>query len=226
MNNLHSNDTYIARDQDRGRDPRTVREFASEFRGLSGSAKQKVVLDEAGASRLSLPEFFGSGDQVNKDRIAKLLAAMQRHSRPVKPADLGLIGKDHLAARFEAAGAAPESFQYRRTLLEVDGLPQVIEAAFAFCPEGERERRQIVGVNWSPGIINPFRALGPYGKSLDSILTEQRAGDRSEPVIFMLHLAHPRVEYVDRGKSSIVVAGASDDEEIDGDEEIGGGDDE
>ena len=31
---------YIARDQDRGRDPRTVREFVSEFRGLSGSAKQ------------------------------------------------------------------------------------------------------------------------------------------------------------------------------------------
>jgi hypothetical protein len=51
---------YIARDQDHGRDTRTVREFVSEFRGLSGSAKQKLVIEEVGASRLSLSEFFGN----------------------------------------------------------------------------------------------------------------------------------------------------------------------
>jgi hypothetical protein len=76
---------YIARDQDRGREPRTVREFISEFRGLSGSAKQKLVLEEVGAARLSLREFFGAGDQVDTDAIAKLLAAMQRQSKPLKP---------------------------------------------------------------------------------------------------------------------------------------------
>ncbi len=97
---------YIARDQDHGRDPRTVREFVSEFRGLSGSAKQKLVLAEVGAARLLLSEFFGNGDGVNSDRIATLLAAMQRQSRAVKPEDLGLIGKDHLAARFKAAASA------------------------------------------------------------------------------------------------------------------------
>ena len=36
---------YIARDQDLGRDPRTVRDFVSEFRGLSGSAKRALVLE-------------------------------------------------------------------------------------------------------------------------------------------------------------------------------------
>jgi DNA topoisomerase VI subunit B len=209
---------YIARDQDRGRDPRTVRDFASEFRGLSGSANQKLVLDEVGAARLTLPEFFGD-DRVAKARIAKLLAAMQKNTRPVKPKDLGSIGKAHLAARFEAAGVVPESFEYSRTLSSTDGLPQVVESAFGFCPNGNAERRQVVGVNWSPGIINPFRSLGgPYGKSLDSILTEQRAGDRCEPIIFVLHLAHPRVEYSDRGKSSVVVDG-SDDDEIAGDDD-------
>jgi hypothetical protein len=134
---------HIARDQDRGRDPRMVREFIGEFRGFSGSANQKLVLDEIGAARLSLPQFFGDGDRVNKAAIARLLSAMRRHSRPVKPKDLGWIGKDHLTARFEAAGAAPQSFQYRRALLEVDGLPQVIEAAFGFRPKGTPERRQI-----------------------------------------------------------------------------------
>ena len=202
---------YIASDEDCGRDQRTVREFVSEFRGLSGTAKQKAVLAEAGASRMSLREFFDGG------RFAELLASMRRHSRAVKPADLGIIGKGHLAAKFKAAGAAAESFEYRRTLLTTDdGLPQVIEAAFGFCPKA-KERRQVVGVNWSVGIVNPFRSLGSYGKSLDSILTEQRAGDRSEPVIFFLHLAHPRVEYADRGKSSVVIEG--NDDEIDEDDE-------
>jgi len=65
--------------------------------------------------------------------------------------------------------------------------------------------RLITGVNWSPGIVNPFRALGPYHQSLDTVLSQQRA-DRDEPVIVLLHLACPRVEYTDRGKSAVVVA--------------------
>jgi DNA topoisomerase VI subunit B len=140
---------YIARDQDHGRDPRTVREFISEFRGLSGSAKQKLVLAEVGAARLLLSEFFGNGDRVNNDRIAALLAAMQRRSRAVKPEDLGLIGKDHLAARFKAAGTDLQTFRYRRNFGETDGVPDVIETAFGWCPDGANERRIITGVNWS-----------------------------------------------------------------------------
>jgi hypothetical protein len=160
---------YIARDQDRGRDPRTVREFVSDFRGLSGSAKQKRAMEEVGASRLSLQEFFGNGDHVNNNRIARLLAAMQRQSRPVNPKELGFIGKEHLAARFKAAGADLATFRYRRTFGETDGVPDVIETAFGYCPGGANERRIITGVNWSPTIGNPFRSLGPYGESLDSV---------------------------------------------------------
>ncbi len=62
----------------------------------------------------------------------------------------------------------------------------------------------MTGVNWSPGIINPFRELGRFGRSLDTILSQQRV-DRDEPVILVLHMACPRVEYLDRGKSSVVV---------------------
>jgi len=35
-------------------------------------------------------------------------------------------------------------------------------------------------------------------------LIHQRAG-RTEPIVFAIHLAHPRVEYTDRGKSAIAV---------------------
>jgi DNA topoisomerase VI subunit B len=200
---------YIARDQNRGRDPRTVREFVSEFRGLSGSAKQRLVLDEVGASRSSLPEFFGNSDRVNNARIASLLDAMKRQSRPVKPKDLGFIGREHLAARFKGAGADLETFKYRRTVGETDGVPDVIEAAFGWCPGGAKERRIITGVNWSPAIGNPFRSLGSYGESLDSILTEQRSG-RDEPIVAILHVARPRIEYTDHGKTAIAIDGGDD----------------
>ena len=84
-----------------------------------------------------------------------------------------------------------------------DGIPWVIETAFGWCPDG-KARRLITGVNWSPGIINPFRELGHFGQSLDTILGNQRA-NRDEPVILVLHMACPRVEYTDRGKSAVVV---------------------
>jgi hypothetical protein len=208
---------YIGRDQDGGREPRTVREFISEFRGLSGSAKQKIILEEVGASRLSLPQFFGNGDRVNNGRIAKLLAAMQRKSKPVKPKELGFLGKDHFATRFKAAGADLKVFRYRRTVGETDGVPDVIETAFGWCPEAANERRIITGVNWSPAIGNPFRSLGSYGESLDTILSEQRSG-RAEPIIFVLHLARPRIEYTDHGKTAVVIPGVGEDDGGDDDE--------
>jgi DNA topoisomerase VI subunit B len=196
---------YIAYEQERDLAPRTVREFISEFRGLSGSAKQKAVLNEVAASRASLAGFFGSGDHVNTEAVVKLLAAMQEQSRSVKPKDLGPIGEDHLRAKFEIVGVAPESFTYRKAELEHDGLPYLIEFAFGYCPNGATSRRLVTGINWSVSVGgNPFRNLSVAGESLDSILTEQRAG-RNEPIVMVLHLACPRVEFLDRGKSSIAV---------------------
>jgi DNA topoisomerase VI subunit B len=203
---------YIARDQDCGRDPRTVREFISEFRGLSGTAKQKLVLEEVGASKRALPEFFGTGDEVNTDAIAKLLAAMQRQSKPVKSQDLGIIGKEHFASRFETAGADLRAFRHNRSCGDTDGIPDVIETAFGYCPKGPPVRRIITGVNWSPAIGNPFPSLGSYGESLDTILANQRSGS-NEPIIFVLHLARPRIEYTDHGKTAIALDDGSDDDE-------------
>jgi DNA topoisomerase VI subunit B len=196
---------YIAYEQERDLAPRTVREFISEFRGLSGSAKQKVVLDAVAASRASLAGFFGSGDHVNTKAVVSLLAVMQEQSRPVKPKDLGPIGEDHLRAKFENVGVAPESFTYRKAELEHDGLPYLIEFAFGYSPNGSTSRELVTGINWSVSVgDNPFRKLSVAGQSLDSILTEQRAG-WNEPIVMVLHLVCPRVDYLDRGKSSIAV---------------------
>lgn len=192
---------YIAHDGDNGLS-RTVRELVAEFRGLSGSAKQKKVLDATGLHREPLDSLVADG-AIDGVRVADLLDAMKANSKPVKPAMLGVIGKEHLKHCFEAASCEMESFDYRKVTDTTEGVPWVVETAFGWCPEAE-SRRLITGVNMSPGIINPFRELGAFGRSLDTILSQQRA-DQDEPVIFVLHMACPRVEYTDRGKSSVVV---------------------
>jgi hypothetical protein len=150
-----------------------------------------------------------------------LLTTLKQHSRPVHPAHLGIIGKAHLYRMMEATGGDPRTFTYNRSLGETDGLPRVVEFAFAIHRQGLTDgnapsRKIITGVNWSAGINNPFRQLGRNGESLDEILSEVRA-NTSQPVIAALHLACPRVNYTDRGKSALVVEGdgstANDEEE-------------
>ena len=127
---------------------------------------------------------------------------MKVNSKPVKPAALGVIGKDHFRRRFEIIDCEMESFEYRKVTDTSDGVPWVVETAFGWVPEAE-ERRIVTGVNWSPGIVNPFRHL-KLGASLDTYLSRQRVDD-DEPVIIVMHMACPRVEYLDRGKSSVVL---------------------
>jgi hypothetical protein len=196
---------HVSRDQDHGRD-RTVREFISEIRGFSGSAKQKRVLDETGLTRAPLSSLFDGGEPKIGE-IESLLRALKAHSKPVKPQDLGLIGRDHLLARFSEVGVEGETFKYQKAVGEIDGLPWLVETAFGWCPT-IGSRRIIAGVNWSVAIGNPFQSFREYGgEGLEHLLAEQRAG-RNEPIVFVLHYACPRAAFTDRGKSSIVLPGA------------------
>jgi hypothetical protein len=189
---------HIARDEDQGRDGRTVREFISELRGLARSDKQKAVLAEAAASGVSLAEFFGGSEVA----ISRLLTAYQKQTKPVDPKDLGLIGADHLGQCCMVLGGEPGSFKYKKHVgVTLDGLPYVVEAAFAYCPDGDDCSTIITGVNFSVGIRNPFQRIG-FSDSLSSVLEREMAGAK-EPVVFVLHYTCPRVAYLDRGKSSI-----------------------
>jgi DNA topoisomerase VI subunit B len=191
---------YLAHDQDQAGRQRTAREFIAEFRGLSGTAKQKAVLDATGLSREPLSRLIGDGRNLDKDLVGKLLAAMQANSKPVKSKALGIIGEDHLRRRFEAIGCEMESFQYRK-IEDDDGLPSVVEVAFGWCPDADG-RRLVTGVNWSASIVNLFRQLGTHGESLDSLLAQERAA-ADEPMTLVLHQALPRARYTDRGKSAV-----------------------
>ena len=195
---------YIKHDADNGR-ARTVRELVAEFRGLSATAKQKRVLDATDLSRAPLSALI-RGNGFVRPTIEDLLAAMKANSAPVKPVMLGTVGNEHLQHRLAAAGCEMETFEYRRVMEVEDDVPWIVETAFAWCPQAA-ERRLITGVNWSPGIVNPFRELGDYGESMDTILTRARC-DADDPVMLVIHIAYPRVEYTDRGKSALVLSSA------------------
>ena len=102
---------------------------------------------------------------------------MQANSKPVKPALLGIIGREHFEARFAAAGCEMESFDYRKVDdTTTTAFPFLVETAFGWLGDkAEDERRLVTGVNWSPGILNPFRSLGAFGLSLDTILSRSSA---------------------------------------------------
>jgi hypothetical protein len=148
---------------------------------------------------------------VNRSGIAKLLASMRKHSKPVAPKHLGVIGAEHLKQRFLAAGGNAETFKYQqRKGMTDDGIPYVIEFAFGLHQSGLTQggaaiaRRFITGANWSVGISNPFRTFGATGEGLESTLAKVRA-NASEPVICALHLASAHIQYADRSKSSIIL---------------------
>ncbi|HUG71770.1 MAG TPA: hypothetical protein VMM76_28760 [Pirellulaceae bacterium] len=193
---------YVTHDLDNDRD-RLVSDLVKEFDGLTGSQKRSKVLEDAGCHRVKLSELV-VGDQLDSARIERLLRAMQAHTRPVKSPRLGIIGEDHLRASLLAMGVVPESFQYARKVSK-DGLPSVLEGAFGWKGDESSDLRTIIsGANWSAAIKNPFRSFGASGQGLEAALTEMRAS-QTEPVVYVLHWAYPRVAYTDRGKSSLVV---------------------
>ena len=73
-----------------------------------------------------------------------------------------------------------ESFDYRKARASQDGVPWVVETAFGWLGDGSTTRRQLVtGVNWSPGIVNPFRELGATARAWTRSLSSSAQGATS-----------------------------------------------
>jgi len=215
---------HVSRDRDLGQ-RRAVRDFLAEFRGLTGTAVRCKILTEVGCSHQSLAQLFGV-KRLNRESVARLLAAMKKYSKPVKPERLGIIGADHLKQRFLAAGGNPDTFQYQqRKGVSDDGVPYVVEFAFGLhqaglAPDGGAPRVMrvgegrialvgqgrvfVTGANFSAAINNPFRSFGSTGEGLENTLAKVRA-NANQPVICALHLASARIQFADRGKSSIIL---------------------
>ena len=103
---------HIRHDEDHGR-RRTVREFISEFRGFSGSGKQKDVLAATRLSHAPLSSLCRDG-AIDQKTVAALHSALKARSSPVKPQMLGIIGEEHMRRCCIDAGGEPDTFAYAR----------------------------------------------------------------------------------------------------------------
>ncbi|MDZ4851492.1 MAG: ATP-binding protein [Pirellulaceae bacterium] len=186
-----------------------LRELVAEFSGLSSSAKQMRVAAVSGLLRARLSDFATEKNELDSGKIESLLSAMKAEASPIKPVSLGVIGRDHLEATFALSDSERESFKYKKILGTSNGLPWIVETCFAYTPKSNMGNGRIItGINWSPGIQNPFRQLGAV--SLDTVLTEQKV-DLEEPIVFFLHVVCPKISHADHGKSSVNL----DDEQVD-----------
>jgi Histidine kinase-, DNA gyrase B-, and HSP90-like ATPase len=191
------------------REKTTVRDFIAQFRGMSATEKQKLVLRELGAAHMSLQQLFGSETEVNHQRMQKLLRLLQQHTRPLRPELLGVVAEEHLRRLSVAAGGEEQSFKYFISAeRDADGLPYLVEiatCAFKQWVKGKDQRAPgrllITGVNFSATLENPFETFKGM-EGLDEILTDLRAGSYA-PVIVCVHYVSPHIEYLDRGKSRI-----------------------
>jgi DNA topoisomerase VI subunit B len=174
----------------------TVREFVAQFHGLSSTLKSKDVVGVVEASRETVEEFVTSGGEAHaRARAAALLDCMRRLSEPVKPERLGILGQPHLFEMMRANGGVPGSMRYRRDAFLHEGLPYVIEAAFAYAPD-RYDRLLVPGLNFSPTVGGkPFGDLGEY--------LERYWVSDDDPVIVCVHITTPRFEFRDKGKSTV-----------------------
>jgi hypothetical protein len=75
----------VSRDGDIGQS-RTVRDWAGQFQGFTGSVKRTQVMEEAGiGGRTKLADFFTQGGAINRRGIARLRSAMFANSTEIKP---------------------------------------------------------------------------------------------------------------------------------------------
>ena len=190
---------YLTKEQDSEK-KKTVREFVSEFHGLTASAKQKGVLAAAGLAGTYLHDLIQEGDLAAAP-VQQLLLAMQQASRPVPPPALGVLGEAHLKhILIDQCGLAPDSVKYKKSTGCADGLPYVVEAAFGWRTDENCQRELLIGLNFSPVRTIPFDSLAQLlGKALVQA---------SDPVVMAVHVTCPRLDFVDRAKSRLILPAA------------------
>jgi DNA topoisomerase VI subunit B len=188
--------SYLTNERSGQAPRRTVREFCSEFRGFSGSLKQKQVIAQVGLERAYLDSLLDSNDRLKRHPVGNLLDAMKEQSNPVKPVGLGVLGEEHFRRSLTANGIA-ESFRYKRLtcFTPYDNLPFLAEVAF-LRTEHSLLSDVHVGLNWSVPLSNPLPDLG-------EMLAGECWMEDEDPVCLIVHLACPSFNFTDRGKGRL-----------------------
>lgn len=175
----------------------SVASFVSKFRGLSDPTTQRDAIDTACLTdemRLSDLCLDTAGIQFNLER---LLMALKSHGELAAPQHLGILGKEHLEGWLaDFAGVLSESYDYFCIKgFDANNLPYVLEVGFTRTSSGSRTI--ITGTNFTCHIENPILEL-------EDMLNACGISELAS-VALVVHFACPRVDFVDHGKTRLIL---------------------
>ena len=196
--------SHVALAQDGARDL-TLREFVSQFRGLTSTAKQKEVTSIVSEVK-RLSDFITDGD-ADSNFITNLLFYMRSLTKPVPPQNLGIIGEEHIRKCFEG-----KELKYSKKMGGKDDIPFVVEVAYI--PDDTLDGAKFhFGLNFAPASSDPLQDYRLMHETKKEDLEGQ--GIRGlcscykvsswDKIHIVCHLTYPRFRFKDRGKTILEV---------------------
>ena len=142
--------------------------------------------------------------RLDRDRLDRLLKAMQAETREVKAAALGVIGRGPPPGPPAAHRPGPRELHLPQAGGRRSGQPSDRRDRLRLRRRRAGGRLLLVGLNNSTALseAGAFRELGVDG--LGGLLGRQYAGEDA-PIAFVLHLTGARLSFTDRGKSAVAL---------------------
>lgn len=196
--------SHVAIAQDGGRDL-TLREFVSQFRGITSTAKQKAVTSTLPEVK-RLSDFVSDGD-ADSSLIGRLLLNMKSLAKPVPPQNLGIIGEEHFKKCFEG-----KDVKYSKKMGAKDDIPFVVEVAYV--PDEDLGGAKFhFGLNFAPSSSDPLQGYGLAHKTKQEYfegpgikgLANRYKVYATDKIHIVCHLTYPRLRFKDRGKTILEV---------------------
>lgn len=192
----------------------TLRLFIKQFRGLSSDKKAASILAEIQSENKEIKHL---SDLAGQDKaVSQLYECMKKRSISLSSNVLGEIGKKQLHDRISQIYGIPLTFKYKKIdKLCREGsvyIPYVLEVAVAVIGEYKAGLRIHAGINHSPCLSNPFEGYhiawmdkkeNWQEASITRGLLEKYGIDSEQPVIVVVHLICPNIEYQSYGKRKI-----------------------
>lgn len=183
----------------------TLREFVSQFRGITSTARQRDLTSSLpNIKRLS--DFVINGD-ADSNLISRLLHQMSSLTKPVPPLNLGFIGEEHIRKVFGEL-----DLKYVRKIGSNNNLPFVVEVAYI--PDENLEGARFhFGLNFSPAASDPLAdstlshdtAKEDFeGHGIKGIASRYKV-NMWDKLHIVCNITYPRFRFKDRGKSILEI---------------------
>jgi len=196
--------SHVALAQDGGKDL-TLREFVSQFRGLTSTAKQKAVTSTLPEVK-RLSDFASDGD-ADSSLIERLLLNMRGLTKSVPPQNLGIIGEEHFKRCFEG-----KDMKYSKKMGANDNIPFVVEVAYI--PDDSLDGPRFhLGLNFAPAASDPLQGCRLVhttkkdtfeGQGIKGLASRYKVS-WMDKVHVICHMTYPRFRFKDRGKTILEV---------------------